>query len=85
MPVTIDLLIDAVLIRGSSPKIFERGKTYAASGAVSITHEESDRWPVVRAEADGRHTYATRGDRFDSDVLSVAAYAAGFQLKIAFV
>lgn len=59
MPVIADLLSDAALIRASSPKIFERGKTYAASGAVSITHEESDPRPVLHAEVAGTQTYAT--------------------------
>jgi hypothetical protein len=39
--VNSDLLSDAALIRASSPKIFERGKTYASSGAISIVGEQA--------------------------------------------
>lgn len=54
-----DLLSDAVLQNASSPKLFERGRTYAASGAVSIVAEESDPQPVIHAEVAGTQRYQT--------------------------
>jgi hypothetical protein len=54
-----DLLSDVALIRASSPKIFERGKTYASSGAVSIVAEEAEPRPSIRAEVAGTQLYST--------------------------
>jgi len=54
-----DLLSDAALIRASSPKIFERGKSYASSGAVSIVGEEGEPQPSIRAEVAGTQLYST--------------------------
>jgi hypothetical protein len=55
----VDLLSDAALIHASSPKVFERGKTYASSGAVSAVSEEGDPKPVIHAEVAGTQLYAT--------------------------
>jgi uncharacterized Zn finger protein len=54
-----DLLSDAALIHASSPKIFERGNTYAASGAVSVRGEEGDPRAAIHAEVAGTQTYTT--------------------------
>jgi hypothetical protein len=54
-----DLLSDAALIHRSSTKIFERGKTYASSGAVSIVGEAGDPQPAIHAEVAGTQIYNT--------------------------
>lgn len=41
----------------SSAKIFERGKIYASSGAVSIVGEECDPQPAIQAEVAGTQIY----------------------------
>jgi hypothetical protein len=56
---TAQLLSDAALIQASSPKIFERGKTYASSGAVSIVGEAGDPKPAIHAEVAGTEIYKT--------------------------
>jgi hypothetical protein len=63
-----DLLSDAELIHASSPKIFERGKTYASSGAVSIVGEEVDPQPAIHAEVAGTQIYKTSVRIEDGDV-----------------
>lgn len=54
-----DLLSDAALLNASSPKTFERGKTYASSDAVSIVGEGSDPQPAIHAEVAGTQRYQT--------------------------
>jgi len=54
-----DLLGDAALIRASSPRIFERGRSYASSGAVSIVGEEGEPQPSIYAEIAGTRLYST--------------------------
>ena len=54
-----NLLSDAALIQASSPKTFERGKTYASAGAISILAEESEPRPAIYAEVAGTRTYTT--------------------------
>jgi uncharacterized Zn finger protein len=56
----VDLLSEAALIHASSPKIFERGKTYASSGAVSIVGEVGDPEPAIQAEVAGTQIYKAR-------------------------
>jgi hypothetical protein len=63
-----DLLSDAALIHVSSPKIFERGKTYASSGAVSIVGEAGDPKPAIHAEVAGTEIYKTTVWIEDGDV-----------------
>jgi nitroreductase len=57
--VITNLLSDAALMQASSPKIFERGKTYASAGAVSILGEEKEPGPAIHAAVAGTKTYAT--------------------------
>lgn len=54
-----NLLSDAALKHASSPKIFERGKTYASGGAVSVLSEEKEPRPAIHAEVAGTKTYTT--------------------------
>jgi hypothetical protein len=56
----IEQLSNAALRDVSSPKILERGTTYAHSGAVRILSEDLEPVPTIHAEVDGTATYATR-------------------------
>jgi tetratricopeptide (TPR) repeat protein len=56
----IEELSDAALRAISSPKILERGATYALSGAVRIVGEDLKPVPTISAEVDGTGTYSTR-------------------------
>ena len=55
----VDLLSDTALILARSPKVFERGKTYASSGAVSIVGEVGDPEPAIHTEVAGTQIYKT--------------------------
>lgn len=63
-----DLLSDATLMHASSAKIFERGETYASSGAVSIVGEQGDPQPAIHAEVAGTQIYMTSVRIEDGDV-----------------
>ena len=52
-------LADGALRAASSPKIFERGQTYAASGKVVITLDAKQPERSVRATVHGTEAYAT--------------------------
>ncbi|SHN28940.1 SWIM zinc finger domain-containing protein [Rhizobacter sp. OV335] len=52
-------LDDSALRRASSSAIFQRGKTYAGSGAVDVTEEERGDSPSIRATITGTSPYAT--------------------------
>lgn len=54
-----EILTDTSLREVSSPKIFERGVTYASSGAVRVLGEDSHSRPAIRAEVDGTTKYTT--------------------------
>ena len=51
------LLTDAAIVAASGPKVFDRGRTYAASGAVRVTEELEGADARIRAEIDGTQTY----------------------------
>ena len=55
----IEQLGDAELHDVSSPKTFQRGTTYALSGAVRVLREELQPVPTIHAEVDGTATYST--------------------------
>ena len=55
----VEQLGDAELHDVSSPKIFQRGITYALSGAVRVLREELQPLPTIHAEVDGTATYST--------------------------
>lgn len=54
------LLSDAALKHASSTKIFERGETYARSGAVRVLGQQHDPVAEIHAEVDGTETYTIR-------------------------
>ena len=54
-----NLLSDAALVQASSSKIFERGKTYASAGVVSIVGEDKEPRPAIHAAVAGTSTYTT--------------------------
>lgn len=56
----VSLLSDTALKNISSAKIFERGVTYARSGAVRVLGEQNDPVAEIHAEVDGTETYTTR-------------------------
>jgi hypothetical protein len=56
----VEQLSDTALRDVSSPKILERGITYALSGAVRIISENLKPVPTIDAEVDGTATYSTR-------------------------
>jgi uncharacterized Zn finger protein len=55
-----DLLTDAGIAAASAPKVFDRGRTYAASGAVPVTEELQGADARIRGEIDGTQTYETK-------------------------
>ena len=52
-------LSDASLRQASSAAIFQRGQSYAASGAVEVVDEDLMPEPALRAEVTGTRTYTT--------------------------
>jgi len=52
-------LSDAALLRNSSRGIFQRGQTYARSGAVDVTRQESGETPAIYATVQGTEPYET--------------------------
>ena len=54
-----ELLMDAAIAAASGPKVFDRGRTYAASGAVRVTEELQGADMRIRGEIDGTQTYET--------------------------
>lgn len=52
-------LSDASLRQASSAAIFQRGKSYAASGAVDVTSEDPMPEPALHAQVFGTETYST--------------------------
>jgi hypothetical protein len=54
-----DQLTDAGIVAASGPKVFDRGRTYAASGAVRVTEELRGVDMRIRGEIDGTQTYET--------------------------
>jgi hypothetical protein len=52
-------LSDASLRQASSAAIFQRGKTYAASGAVEVVDEDPMPEPALHAQVSGTETYTT--------------------------
>ena len=55
----IAALSDNALRRASSAAIFQRGKTYATSGAVQVQSEEPGDTPAIYAQVIGGNTYET--------------------------
>lgn len=55
----VEQLGDAELRDVSSLKIFQRGTTYALSGAVRVLSEDLQPVPTIHAEVDGTATYST--------------------------
>ena len=58
-PALIAALSDSALCRASSAAIFQRGKTYATSGAVQVLSEEPGDTPAIYAQVAGSDTYET--------------------------
>lgn len=58
-PALIAALSDSALRRASSAAIFQRGKTYAGSGAVQVLSEEPGDTPAIYAQVTGGDIYAT--------------------------
>jgi len=58
-PSLIASLSDGALRRASSSAIFQRGKTYASSGAVEVQSEESGDTPAIYATVNGTQPYST--------------------------
>lgn len=58
-PALIAALSDSALRRASSAAIFQRGKTYATSGAVQVLSEEPGDTPAIYAQVTGSDTYET--------------------------
>lgn len=58
-PALIAALSDSALRRASSAAIFQRGKTYATSGAVQVLSEEPGDTPAIYAQVAGSDTYET--------------------------
>ncbi len=54
-----DLLTDEALTSLSGPKVFDRGLTYAASGAVRVIEESQGIDARIRAQIDGTQVYET--------------------------
>lgn len=55
----IAALSDSALRRASSAAVFQRGKTYATSGAVQVLSEEPGDTPAIYAQVAGSDTYET--------------------------
>ena len=53
----LSALSDAALLLNSSKGIFQRGQTYARSGAVGVTREESGEMPALHATVQGTEPY----------------------------
>ncbi len=58
--ILVEQLDNRALLLVTSPKILERGRTYAHSGAVRILNEDVEPVPKVHAEVEGTSTYTTR-------------------------
>jgi hypothetical protein len=56
-PALIAALSDSALRRASSAAIFQRGKTYATSGAVQVLSEEPGDTPAIYAQVAGSDTH----------------------------
>ncbi len=63
------LLSDAALTALGCRKVFDRGRTYAASGAVRVIEESAGSTARIRAQIDGTQTYET-SIRLDGDALA---------------
>ena len=59
-PTIVDSLSDEALTLRSSPKIFARGRTYAASGAVQVASEITKPNPTIEATVAGTQNYTTK-------------------------
>jgi uncharacterized Zn finger protein len=58
-PALVAALSDSALRRASNSAIFQRGRTYASSGAVDVASEEPGDTPAIYATVTGTEPYAT--------------------------
>jgi uncharacterized Zn finger protein len=52
----LDALTDAAIAAASGPRVFERGRTYASSGAVRVLEGAREGAAQIHAEIDATHT-----------------------------
>jgi uncharacterized Zn finger protein len=67
-PAEVVALSDGALRHASSSAIFQRGRTYASSGAVDVTSEEPGYTPAIYATVSGIEPYSTEVWIHDGEV-----------------